>query len=139
MQKLMLDFSLYSAEESVQVETLLIEFIKDDLLKTPLEKIPPVETRVNKVDELTESFYQHFGRYPSSVALYYLSNYILLEDIKDKDPYKIRQENAFHSPRQLRLRFSREYSTQCAVLDYEFTQRVHNIAIPKFTGNVDEV
>lgn len=132
-------FNQYSLDEIVLAEEQLTSFIKEELLSIQLDQLPCSSDRVVEVEDITEEFFTHFGQYPNSKILYYLSNYILLSDLKNGAWNKSGNPDSFLSPVQLRRRKRHEHSFQQEMLDKKYVQNVHNIATAKFTGNFEDV
>lgn len=133
------DLTVYPVESLALAEADLISFVKDTLLKTDINLVDPAEKRVELVDQITEEFFIQFGKFPSPKVLYYLSNYILIEEIKSTHSGKRQREDAFLSPRQIVSRSKREHSITTDVLDVVHSKHLHQIATPKFTGNIEDV
>lgn len=125
------DLSGYTVEQVTAANSDLRNYLCNTVLKMQYVDIPSDSDRVAAVDNLCESFYNHFGKYPNSVNLYYLSNYVLLKDIKSNGGYKKRSKVFFLSPRQLRSRYSREFSAEMKIINHVRTKQVHNIAVRK--------
>lgn len=133
----MFDCSCYVVEAEVQANLDLKCFLKDTLLKIDLDSLPDTPTRVQQVDSITEEFYQYFGSYPSSVNLYYLSNYLLQDYLKSPNKKKS-DPDAILSRRQQRARYSKEFSSTSALIDVIHTNKVHNFAKVKKQVNFDD-
>ena len=125
------DFSSYTVEQRTQANIDLRSYLKKTALKIPYTEIPCSTVRSAEVDKVCEDFFDVFGQYPDSTNLYYLSNYVLLEDIKDPDRSKRKNKDAFLSPRQWRSRYSREFPVECKVINFVRTRSTHNIAVKK--------
>ena len=125
------DFSSYNVEQRTQANIDLRNYLKKTALKIPYTEIPCSTVRSAEVDKVCEDFFDVFGQYPDSTNLYYLSNYVLLEDIKDPDRSKRKNKDAFLSPRQWRSRYSREFPVECKVINFVRTRSTHNIAVKK--------
>lgn len=126
----MFDFSGYLPEEIRKAEEDLKVWINGSLLSLKLEQLPTVAERNQQVTEITESFFDAFGQYPSSSILYLLGNYILLSFIKSKSTVKQREENAFHTERQTKKRKKYERVKRDVLLDLQNVDNLYNIARP---------
>lgn len=78
----------------------------EDLLSIP---DMPVQYRISAVEVLTEAYYEQTGERPGSEPLSDLANFILRDDLKDRDPDKVTNtEYPFLSSDQFRTRVLRE-------------------------------
>lgn len=137
---MLFDFSVYSPEEIHQANLDFSAFFQKEIATISEKNLPSSCIRVQQVEELTESFYEHFGEHMNTVCLYYLSNYILQDFIKNKLYNKTaKQENGFLSPRQLYTRNKTEISYPVEVIDGCRVNSLFNIARPKRTVNIDDV
>ena len=125
------DVSSYTVEQRTQANNDLRSYLKKTALKIPYTEVPCSTVRSAEVDKVCEEFFDVFGQYPDSTNLYYLSNYMLLEDIKDPDRSKRKNKDAFLSPRQWRSRYSREFPVEIKVINFSRTRNIHNIAVRK--------
>lgn len=132
------DFSSYTVEQRTQANNDLRSYLKQTALKIPYTEIPCPTVRSAEVDRVCEEFFDVFGQYPDSTNLYYLSNYMLLEDIKDPDRSKRQNKDAFLSPRQWRSRYSRELPMEGKVINFVRTRNTHNIAMKKMRYEYDQ-
>ncbi|PFW43763.1 hypothetical protein [Priestia megaterium] len=100
------------------------------------------EDRVKLVDDLLEEFMEKTGgRKPDTNSLIRLSNVILIEDIKDRTPDKVRlKEYPFLSDRQIITRKKREHSLEEDTIDFLHQKEVKKMdsAFKKRTQNKDE-
>lgn len=133
----MIDLTVYSVENQQEAVNDLFHYIKEELLKTPLSELDSVASRVEVVNEVIEAFYAQFGVFPPSNILYHLSNYLLIEDIKDTSPYKSKKSYSFLSPRQLRTRYSKELLVKPELLGMLQYKRIRSTGVRKFTGNLE--
>jgi len=136
----MFDFTGYSHDELRQANLDFSAYMKDVVLKISLTDLPPAEVRVQQVEDVTEAYYTHFGEHMNSVCLYYLSNYLLQDFIKQPKRNKtMNEEDGFFTPQQLAERQRRELSYPVEVLDAIRVNSLFSIARPKRTVNIDDV
>lgn len=100
------------------------------------------QERINLVSEIIETYIKETGgRKPDEKSLIRLSNIILIEDIKDRTPDKVRlKEYPFLSDRQVLTRKKREYSLEEDTIDFLHQKEVKKMdsAFKKRTQNKDE-
>lgn len=126
------DFTVYHKEDVRKCNEDFKEFLLDGLLRCSLETMPDSETRVALTEKFTEDYFAHFGQHMHSVNLYYLSNFCMLDFIKNKSYNKTAtQENGFLSPRQLYGRCAKEPALTTVALDYHSNRSVHSHIISK--------
>ncbi len=136
----MFDFTGYSQEEIKTANLEFSEFIQSNALKLKVENLPDIETRIYEVETVTENFFNHFGQHMNTVCLYYLSNYLLQDFIKEPSRTKtLQQDNGFLSPRQLAHRKSKEIPLGQEVIDGIRAETIFCISKPKRTVNLDDV
>ena len=134
---MLFNFMSYTDDERQMAEEHLVESIKNDLLSVPYDQLPSADERVVIVDTICECFFEKFNVMPSSLALYYLSNFVLLEDIKNPLSNKRKRENAFLSSRQIKTRYNKEYTAPTVERTKETLNQFINVTTPTFTGNID--
>lgn len=136
----MFDFTVYSQDDLRQANLDFSEYLKDVTLKIPASILPCTEERVRQVEEVTETFYEHFGEHLNTVNLYYLSNYLLQDFIQERSRVKVvQQENGFLTPRQLATRQRRELAYPVEAMDVVRVNNLFHITRPKRTVNLDDV
>jgi hypothetical protein len=73
------------------------------------------EKRIEKIEELIDAYVEQVELRPPSNLLSRLTQYILMEEIKDTDPYKVRkEEHPFLSEAQIKRRLLKESSDSFA-------------------------
>lgn len=88
-----------------------------DVIET--SPVPELQVRYRLIEELNEEFYQKTTQNLPPHLLSMLTDWVLIEVLKDKDVDKVaNSEYAVLSHRQLRRRDKRENSVQGEVLDY---------------------
>lgn len=137
---MLFDFSAYQPDEVHQANMDFSAYFQKEIATIGESKLPASAVRVQQVEELTEAFYSHFGEHMNTVCLYYLSNYILQDFIKNKLYNKTTtQENGFLSPRQLYTRNKTELAYPVEILDVCRVNSLFNITRPKRTVNMYDV
>lgn len=99
------------------------------------------EERSEIVHMLTEEYFKALGKHPDQQTLIRLSNVILIEDIKDRTPDKVRlKEYPFLSDRQLLTRMKREFSLEEETIDFLHQKEVKKMdsAFKKRTQNKED-
>ncbi|MBC9785930.1 hypothetical protein H1S01_15700 [Heliobacterium chlorum] len=72
----------------------------------------PLRWRNQEVEDLTEAYFEQSRKVPDSLQLFWLANYILRDDLKDRCPDKLtRTDFPFLSKGQTKLRMNRERPT----------------------------
>ncbi|MGM1023519.1 MAG: hypothetical protein ACQEXV_24035 [Bacillota bacterium] len=72
----------------------------------------PVQFRMSAVDVLTEAYYEQTGERPSADKLSMLADFILRDDLSDRDPDKVtKTEYPFLSKDQIKTRDGREFAS----------------------------
>lgn len=133
------DFTAYSLDDRTKACLDFSDYVKSKLLKTRLADLPPIEERNAIVTEYTESYYNHFGETMHTVCLYYLSNYLLLDFIKDPRVFKSKDEGSFLSPRQLATRAEKELPVSNEFMSALRADYLFNISRPVLKVNMDDV
>lgn len=133
------DFTIYQQEERTAACLAFSEYVKSKLLSKSVQELPPIEQRNAEVTHYTECFFQHFGENMHTVCLYYLSNYLLLDYIKDRNVYKARDEGSFLSPNQLTKRSKCEIPVSDDFMSATRAEHLFNIAKPVLKVNQDDV
>jgi hypothetical protein len=91
------------------------------------------EERKQRVNALIDGFYNQWGKYPEGYRLEWLANVLLVEELRDRTPDKVRlTEYPILSYRQLMKRQVREISINeeenknGSVIDYLYQRNVKN-------------
>ncbi|KTS84456.1 hypothetical protein NS115_03765 [Paenibacillus jamilae] len=72
----------------------------------------PVNFRISAVEVLTEAYYEQTGERPSTEMLSLLADFILRDDLSDRDPDKVtKKEYPFLSKDQIKTRGGREFAS----------------------------
>ena len=112
------------------------EFLQKDycpeLLKTSLADLPDISSRNSEVSELTESFFLLYGTNPNSRVLQQLTDYLLLDHIKDPSQTK-KDTVPIMTDRQLKTRRKKESTLTSDVMDHLHAKKQFNFAIKKNT------
>lgn len=132
------DWNCYKVTEKEKANYDFSDWINATILRLRKIDLPTEVELVRWVDEVAENHFQHFGEYPHSVNLYYLSNVCLLHYIKDVSRTKVFQENGFQTPRQIKGRFRKEFSTTTDKLDFYSNKKEHKIPKQRNTMNTKE-
>jgi len=127
----------YTVEQRTKANIDLRSYLKKTALKLPYAEIPCDSVRAAEVNRVCEEFYAVFGQFPDSTNLYYLSNYVLLLDIRSTNKWKSRNKYAFLSPRQWRYRYSKEFPAETKVVCKYRTSQMHNMARAKRRYNYE--
>ena len=129
---------LYEAEKlpiDEYMEQLLI--ISASLLK--VEDVKNSEYRCMVVHIICEHCFDHTGEYPNCNILGCLTNYILLEIIRDKNKSKFDDDNNILSPYQLKRREEREVHLEIPTMDYLHLKQTNlSEGIKKTTKGINE-
>lgn len=138
-QKLMLS---YVAElESLTIteaEEVLLNYV-GKLLETKLEDLPETPVRVQEVEDLIESFFSVFEQQCNQYILNKLSDYLLLDFIKNDSKAKSKQDDSFHSSSQISNRRKAEVPLAENTMDHFNLKNSWNIAFKKSTKELEEV
>jgi len=104
-----------------------------ELSKTKLVNSPALEDRHALVTDLIEDHFEITGRMPNSYTLCKLGDYILIEDLKDKDVDKV-SNNDFPilSDMQVKRRDRKQFPMEADTIDYleaKINKRLDSLAI----------
>lgn len=118
---------VFSPEEIKSFEEDFTEKVKE-LNDLELAEVPGIETRNQQVEELLDIYLGVTGETPGGRVLRYLSDYILIEDIKDSNPHKtLHTEYPLQSEYSKKFTTRRELSVSADILDYlhsKYTKRL---------------
>lgn len=132
----------YAAElESLSIteaEELLLNYV-GKLLETKLEDLPETPVRVQEVEDLTESFFSVFEQQCNQYILNKLSDYLLLDFIKNDSKAKSKQDDSFHSSSQTSNRRKAEVPLAEDTMDHFNLKNSWNIAFKKSTKELEEI
>lgn len=132
----------YAAElESLSIteaEEVLLNYV-DKLLETKLEDLSETPVRVQEVEDLTESFFSVFEQQCNQYILSKLSDYLLLDFIKNDSKAKSKQDDSFHSSSQTSNRRKAEVPLAENTMDHFNLKNSWNIAFKKSTKELEEV
>lgn len=138
-QKLMLSYVAELESLSItEAEEVLLNYA-DKLLETKLEDLPETSVRVQEVEDLTESFFCVFEKQCNQYILSKLSDYLLLDFIKNDSKAKSKQDNSFHSNSQTSNRRKAEVPLAENTMDHFNLKNSWNIAFKKSTKELEEV
>lgn len=91
----------------------------EELSRTKLEDAPRPEIINQQVETLIEEYYKYVGSYPKPHVLELLANYILVNELKDKDVDKVaNQDFPILSDIQLKRRARKQMLVQDSTLDF---------------------
>lgn len=121
-----------------EAEEVLLNYA-DKLLETKLEDLPETSVRVQKVEDLTESFFCVFEKQCNQYILSKLSDYLLLDFIKNDSKAKSKQDDSFHSNSQTSNRRKAEVPLAENTMDHFNLKNSWNIAFKKSTKELEEV
>lgn len=126
--------------------TNVLEYIREfedrcvELANTKLEQAPKPEEIIKEVDEMIEQYYKVVGRFPKPRVLELLSNYILVNELKDKDVDKISNNDfPIMSETQLKRRGRKQTPMKDTTLDFlntKFNKHIDSLS-KKGTKKVD--
>lgn len=106
------------------------------------KEFPPLETRIQQVEDLTEWYYMAVGKhYNYAYHLELLGSYILADTLRDKATHKVKKsEYPILSESQQKLRNRRESRVGDENLDFIYLKSVktHPNAFKTTTQNKDE-
>lgn len=138
-QKLMLSYVAELESLSItEAEEVLLNYA-DKLLETKLEDLPETSVRVQEVEDLTESFFCVFEKQCNQYILSKLSDYLLLDFIKNDSKAKSKQDDSFHSNSQTSNRRKAEVPLAENTMDHFNLKNSWNIAFKKSTKELEEV
>lgn len=135
---MLINYSKYTVDELVYANEELKDAVKRYLIKPKLTEQETVAVRGQVCDVIIESFYAYFGQFPDPVVLYYLSNYMMIDFIKEPRSNKSKQEGSFKTPRQLRTVGVKEKTMEEQGLSALQFKRNSGTVNKKFTGNFDD-
>jgi hypothetical protein len=95
----------------------------EELSKTKLEDAPSVEEINKQVEQMIEEYYSIVGSMPKPRVLELLANYILINELKNKDVDKVaKQDYPILSDIQLKRRARKQMVMQDATIDFLHTK-----------------
>jgi hypothetical protein len=101
--------SIYDGRFTGDYKTAFSEAVNELLAVNDM----PVNFRISAVTVLTEAYYEQTGKRPPSDTLAQLADFILRDDLRDKDPDKVtKTEYPFLSKDQIKLRKAREFPSE---------------------------
>ncbi|WP_288393687.1 hypothetical protein [uncultured Vagococcus sp.] len=137
--KLMLSYVAELETLSItEAEEVLLNYA-DKLLEIKLEDLPETSVRVQEVEDLTESFFCVFEQQCNQYILSKLSDYLLLDFIKNDSKAKSKQDDSFHSSSQTSNRRKAEVPLAENTMDHFNLKNSWNIAFKKSTKELEEV
>ena len=93
--------------------------LAEDLANTKLQDAPKVEVITSQVNALIEEYYSKVGKFPKSYVLELLANYILINELKNKDVDKVaNNEFPILSEVQIKRRNRKQVSMQDETIDF---------------------
>ena len=110
-----------SIVQAIDIEKYIEDFTERalELSNTKLQQAPKVEVINKQVEEMIEQYYQTVGSYPKPFVLNLLANYILINELKDKDVDKVaNNEFPILSDIQLKRRGRKQFLVQDNTLDF---------------------
>lgn len=106
------------------------------------KEVPPLETRIQQVEDLTEWYFEVVGKhYNNTFYLEILGSYILADTLRDKNTHKMKHEEyPILSESQQKLRNRRESRVGDENLDFIYLKSVktHPNAFKTTTKNKEE-
>jgi hypothetical protein len=104
------------------------QFEKDVERLVTTKELPPIETRIQQVIDLTEWYFEQTGKpYNNSYYLDMLGTYLLADVLRDKGTHKVKQtEYPVLSHTQIKLRNRRERRVGDENLDFIKLKEVDN-------------
>lgn len=91
----------------------------EELAKTKLNDAPKSVEMTKQVGDLIEEFYATVGSYPKAYTLTQLANYLLVNELKDKDVDKVTNKDyPILSETQLKRRARKQFLVQDDTLDF---------------------
>lgn len=99
-----------------------------ELSKTKLEDAPKQSVLNAMVENMVEDYYRYVGCFPKPHILELLANYILINELKNKDVDKVTNEDyPILSDIQLKRRTRKQFLVQDSTLDFLNTKYHKNI------------
>lgn len=137
-QKLMLSYvAEFEQLPITEAEELLLNHA-EKLLETRLEDLPDTSVRVHEVEDLTESFFYVFEQQCNQYILSKLSDYLLLDFIKNDSKSKSKLPDSFHTKQQASNRRKAEVPLAENTMDHFNLKNSWNIAFKKSTKELEE-
>lgn len=109
-----------------------------ELSKTKLDDAPSKESMTQQVNDMIEEYYKIIGKMPKAIALEYLANYLLVNELKSKAVDKVSNtEFPILSDVQIKRRARKQTPMQEGTLDFlntKFHKHIDSLsrkAIPK--------
>lgn len=120
------NFDIEENESYIDANIRLVKELERGILSLKYDQMPKQIELNTFVEEVTELFFEKYGKFPNNFAMNKLTNVCVLYFIKSKSTTKLHEPNAFHTDRQIKSRNKREKAGfQDGTLDYLQNKRMN--------------